>query len=163
MDGTILSLETVSDLHDRNKSQNHGSLVLYPGLTCICNTSDITGKNFDREISIEVLDLSYVVLKHQYSDEHGLLLPSRVYAHILENRPLPATDRFPSHCTAVQIHYVQGHYVVSYQFMNSITIYDSLPYIGRLEQVMPQLKILCQSFFRKSRNPSILLHTPTSR
>ena len=63
--------ERVSGLHDRYKSQNHGSLVLYPGLTGICNTSDITGKNFgkkiDGKISIEVLDLSSVVLKHQFS------------------------------------------------------------------------------------------------
>ena len=146
-------LETVSGLHGRNNSQNHSSVVLYPGLTGICNTFDLARNIFDGEIPIEILDFSSVVLKHQFSVEYGLLLPSRVYAHILENRPLPATDRIPSYYTAVQIHYVQGHYVVSYQFMNSITIYDSLPYIGRLEQVMPQLKILYQSFVENPETP----------
>ena len=146
-------LETVSGLHGRNNSQNHSSVVLYPGLTGICNTFDLARNIFDGEIPIEILDFSSVVLKHQFSVEYGLLPPSRVYAHILENRPLPATDRIPSYYTAVQIHYVQGHYVVSYQFMNSITIYDSLPYIGRLEQVMPQLKILYQSFVENPETP----------
>ena len=145
--------ETVSGLHGKNNSQNHSSVVLYPGLPGICNTFDFARNILDGEMSIEILDFSSVVLKHQFSVEYGLLLPSRVYAHILENRPLPATDRIPSHCTAVQIHYVQGHYVVSYQFMNSITIYDSLPYIGRLEQVMPQLEILYQSFVENPEPP----------
>ena len=56
---------------------------------------------------------------------------------VLEKHPVPAFECIPSNCTAVQI-----HYVVSYQFMKNITVYDSLPYIGRLEQVMPQLKML---------------------
>ena len=76
-------LETVSGLHDRNNSQNHSSVVLYPGLTGICNTFDFARNIFDGEIPIEILDFSSVVLKHQFSVEYGLLLPSRVYAHIL--------------------------------------------------------------------------------
>ena len=106
------------------KSDN--SIVeMYPGLFLI--SSNIAGKILLDEIPFEVLDFASVVLKRQFSVQHGLVLPSRLYAHVLEKRPVSAFECVSSNCTAGRIHYVQGHYVVSYQFITNITVYDSLP------------------------------------
>ena len=41
----------------------------------------------------------------------------------------------------VQIHIIPGHYVVSCQDEGQITIYDSVPYVERSVQLLPQLKV----------------------
>lgn len=100
-----------------------GCLVKYPGLSAICQPDGLADKVLHGEIPIEILDFSSVVLKHQFALEYGLLVPSRVYAHTVEGRPIPTTDCIPSNCTAVQMHFVPGHYILSYQFMTNIIVY----------------------------------------
>ena len=86
---------------------------------------------------------------------HGLLLPFPIYTHILEGSHICETDRVPLDTTACKMHYVPGHYVLSYQFMKTITIYDSSYSEGRIEQIMPQLKIVYKSL---TENPNTPLH-----
>ena len=145
--------ETVCDIPDRALIPNYQSIELYPGISAFCSKSELDRKILHDEIHIEVLDLSSIVLKRQFSVHHGLVPPSRLYSHVLENRPVPVNDCIPSYCTAIQIHYVEGHYVVFHQFMRTITVYDSLPYIGRREQVMPQLKILYRCLTENPNTP----------
>lgn len=44
---------------------------------------------------------------------------------------------------AVQIHYINGHYVISCQRGNEIVLYDTIPNrVKRIKDLLPQLKTL---------------------
>ena len=128
-------------------------LVRYPGLSAVCHLDHLPNNVLNGELSIEILDLSSLLLKNQFALNHGLLFPSQIYAHILEGSSLNEADCVPSFCTAVQMHFVPGHYILSYQFMKTITIYDSSPAAGRKEQILPQLKLMYKVLTENPETP----------
>lgn len=81
----------------------------------------------------------------QFSTLLGLLTPSFLYGATLakDNIGVHHADR---RTRIVQIHIIPGHYVVSCQRDNKIYIYDSLPYINRPQQLLPQLQIRYAAF-----------------
>ena len=81
----------------------------------------------------------------QFSTLLELLTPSFLYGATLakDNIGVHHADR---RTRIVQIHIIPGHYVVSCQRDNKIYIYDSLPYINRPQQLLPQLQIRYAAF-----------------
>ena len=88
---------------------------------------------FHGELQIAALD-AFSRLLH--------LLPPSVLFSACMNRDNLGQHRVHPSATAVQIHYIPGHYLVSYQHQGTITLYDSLPHYQRVQQLMPQLKVL---------------------
>ena len=125
-------------------------MLRYPGLLEISHPDNLPNHVLYGELPIEILDLSSVLLRHQFSLEYGLILPSCIYAHILEGNRISDAERIPSDCAAVQMHFVSGHYILSYQFMKTITVYDSSPIAGRIDQFLPQLKLMYRTLTEKS-------------
>ncbi|XP_069131607.1 uncharacterized protein [Argopecten irradians] len=96
----------------------------------------------DGYVDINMLDYITSVLRVQYDQSHGLLKPSYLHAMSQDNRSLPNSDIVPPHQFAVQVHFINSHYVVSSQSnLGFITVFDSLPNSTRLAQILPQLII----------------------
>ena len=107
-----------------------------------------------------ILHLRQDILVHRFNPSTVLLenLPIAVldaFLHLINIIPLSAVcsasitgndlapQKIQPRLTAVQMHYIQGHYVVSHQNQRIITIYDSLPSAQRVQQVVPQLMCHC--------------------
>ena len=145
-------LENINGVSER---EDHNSICMlrYPWLLEISHPDNLPNHVLYGELPIEILDLSSVLLKHQFSLKHGLILPSCIYAHILEGNQLCDAECIPSDCAAVQMHFVPGHYILSYQFMETITIYDSSPIAGRIDQLLPQLKLVYRILTENPETP----------
>ena len=104
-----------------------------------------TGVNFTDilvgEAPINIMDLISMRLKTQYRKQHGLLALSYVYAKECAKETLADTEIIPQNVIAVQIHFVNGHYLISCQLPPNIYIIDSLSYKQRVSQLMPQLRL----------------------
>ena len=85
------------------------------------------------EINIAALD--------QFSMLCGLIPPSWLYGATQRGENIGSHKCDPG-TFLVQIHYVSGHYLVSCQQNNIISVYDTLPCPHRTKQVLPQLKTL---------------------
>ena len=140
-------------ISESTESNYHSCLAEDPGLSTVCHEDKLSNNVLYGELPIEVLDLSSMLLKKQFNVTHGLLRPSYIYAHILTGQQVPEADRIPSACTAVQMHFVPYHYILSYQFMKTITIYDSVYAPERIEQVLPQLKIVYKGLAENPETP----------
>ena len=88
----------------------------------------------NREISIQCLD--------DFSTLLDILTPSQLYYSTLTHSGLPAESRIQPHVNAVQIHFINNHYVVSAQTNGVITVYDSIPNSNRVNELLEQLRIL---------------------
>ena len=91
----------------------------------------------NREISIQCLD--------DFSTLLNILTPSQLYYSTLTHSGLPAEHRIQAHSNAVQIHFINNHYVVSAQTNGVITVYDSIPSSNRVNELLEQLKILYET------------------
>lgn len=89
-------------------------------------------------IEIQVLDYYSQLLKAQFQANYGLLPPSLLYQEQMSQQ-IPTNCHVPVDADAVQIHYLQGHYVVSAKYKNSITVYDSLRNSCRIQALQQQL------------------------
>ena len=138
---------------ESTESNYHSCLAKDPGISTVCHEDKLSNNVLCGELPIEVLDLSSMLLKKQFNVTHGLLCPSYIYAHILTGQQVPEADCIPSTCTAVQMHFVPYHYILSYQFMKTITIYDSVYAPERIQQVLPQLKTLYKGMAEKPETP----------
>ena len=98
----------------------------------------------NREISIQCLD--------DFSTLLNLLTPSQLYYSTLTHAGLPEGNRIQAHTNAVQIHYINSHFVVSAQTNGCITVYDSIPSSNRVNELLEQLKILYVSL-QNYQNP----------
>ena len=88
----------------------------------------------NREISIQCLD--------DFSTLLNIQTPSQLYYSTLTHSGLPAENRIQAHANAVQIHFINNHYVVSAQTNGVITVYDSIPSSNRVNELLKQLKTL---------------------
>ena len=88
----------------------------------------------NREISMQCLDDLSTLL--------DILTPSQLYYSTLTHSGLPAENRIQAHANAVQIHFINNHYVVSAQTNGVITVYDSIPNSNRVNELLEQLRIL---------------------
>ena len=88
----------------------------------------------NREISIQCLD--------DFSTLLNLQTPSQLYYSTLTHAGLPEGNRIQAHTNAVQIHFINSHYVVSAQTNGCITVYDSIPSSNRVNELLEQLKML---------------------
>ena len=93
-------------------------------------------------IDIQILDFITSVLKIQFNVSQGMLPPSYIYAKVLASEEIPPTFTIKNCQDAVQIHYCNGHFVVSAQSQLTVTVYDSIRYNGRVEHLYNQLSIL---------------------
>ena len=64
-----------------------------------------------------------------------------VYAKECAKETLADTEIIPPNVIAVQIHFVNGHYLISCQLPSNIYVIDSLSYKQRVSQLMPQLRL----------------------
>ena len=92
------------------------------------------------EMEIQTLDYISCLLKTQFNVRYGCLTPSYLYGVTSSDVQLQPRERVPPGVKAVQIHWINGHYVVSCQDMGEVTLYDSLMSGNRIGEVMPQLR-----------------------
>ena len=90
-------------------------------------------------IEIQVLDYYSQLLKAQFEAKYGLLPPSMLYHEQISQQIPTNCHHVPVDADAVQIHYLQDHYVVSAKYKNSITVYDSLRNSCRIQDLQQQL------------------------
>lgn len=90
-------------------------------------------------IEIQVLDYYSKLLKAQFGAIYGLLPPSLLYQQQMSQELPDNCPHVTMDADAVQIHYLQGHYVVSAKNKNSITVYDSLRNSSRVQALQQQL------------------------
>ena len=95
-------------------------------------------------IDVQVVDYFSVPLKTQLHIEYGLLPPSLIYHQSIEGTT--SEDSIPNEANAVQIHYIDAHYVVSSKTNKNITIFDSLNNPDRIQSLSKQLKIMYENF-----------------
>lgn len=95
-------------------------------------------------IDVQVMDYFSVLLKTQLHIEYGLLPPSLIYHQSIEGTT--SEDSIPKEANAVQIHYIDAHYVVSSKTNKNITIFDSLNNPDRIQSLSKQLKIMYENF-----------------
>lgn len=129
------------------------------GIALTCNsTQDLTYTfhNMDLNnimsgsIDVEVLDYFSMVLKTQLHIEHGLLPPSHI--HHQSCAGTASKGIIPKDANAVQIHYIDGHYVVSCKTNNNITVFDSLNNPERTRFLSKQLKIVYENVDNMTTN-----------
>ena len=94
------------------------------------------------EAPINVMDLISMRLRMQYRKQHGLLALSYVYTKECAKETLADNEIIPRNVIAVQIHFKNGHYLISCQLPPNIYVIDSLPYKQRVSQLMPQLQLI---------------------
>ncbi|XP_053397697.1 uncharacterized protein LOC123552200 isoform X2 [Mercenaria mercenaria] len=91
------------------------------------------------DIDIQTMNFVARLLKRKFGCNVGMLLPGFLY----ERASFEGTAQISEvgrGTNAVQIHYLQNHFVVSAQFNGRIYVYDSLDNKKHLENVVSQLK-----------------------
>lgn len=73
---------------------------------CISFTDALVG-----EIPIAIMDLISIRIKVQFREKFGLFPPSYIYAKICVKDILNENEMITSDIKAVQIHYINGHYL----------------------------------------------------
>lgn len=87
-----------------------------------------------------------VLLKAKFNVSLALYPPSYVYAKMAARENLPPEQVIPrDSAEAIQIHFINYHYVVSYYHQGSVTVYDSLHNASRCADLNPQLQLLYAS------------------
>ena len=94
------------------------------------------------ELEIQILDYSSQVLRTQFNINYGLHLPS--YLYDLE-KSRGTCSKIPSHATAVQIHFISGHNLVSALQDRQLYVYDSLYNRAHVLDLIPQLFLLYET------------------
>ena len=83
---------------------------------------------FENNLPISLMDYVSVLLKAQFNVSLGLYPPSYVYAKVVAGETFLPEQVIPRDAAeAVQIHFINSHYVVSYYHEGSVTVFDSLP------------------------------------
>ena len=101
---------------------------------------------FENNLPISLMDYVSVLLKAQFNVSLGLYPPSYVYAKVVAGETLLPEQVIPRDAAeAVQIHFINSHYVVSYYHEGSVTVFDSLPNATRCADLNPQLKLVYAS------------------
>jgi hypothetical protein len=72
------------------------------------------------------MDYFSALLKAQFGQIHGLIPPSVIYQQELLNEQPYEQQLVPEDKDAIQIHFLNDHYVVSSKSDQTITIIDSL-------------------------------------
>ena len=137
---------------DKNKEGKNSDVTMNvedePGdsLAVVPHQHLYTGVNFTDilagEAPINVMDLISMRLRTQYRKQHGLLALSYMYAKECAKETLADTEIIPRNVIAVQIHFVNGHYLISCRLPPNIYVIDSLSYKQRVSQLMPQLRLI---------------------
>ncbi|WAR30905.1 PIF1-like protein [Mya arenaria] len=91
-------------------------------------------------IDIQVLDYYSALLKAQCAQTHGLIPPSVLYQQQLSNENIHTGQIVPEGVDAVQIHFINDHYLVSAKQNDTITVFDSLKNTNRVQRLIPQLR-----------------------
>lgn len=94
------------------------------------------------EIPIAIMDLISIRIKAQFKEKFGLFPPSYIYAKICAKEILNENEMITSDIKAVQIHYINGHYLISCQLPPNIYVFDSLKHYQRINELMPQLQLV---------------------
>ena len=111
-----------------------------------CQFVDINENSvFETTLDVRVMDYFTLLLKRQFNVNYGLLRPSYLYAYVLQKDNLQESDKVPRGVFAIQIHYLDGHYVVTCQVRNTLTVYDSLTNIQWTNSILPQIEMLYNS------------------
>lgn len=97
------------------------------------------------EITIAIMDLISIRIKAQFKEKFGLFPPSYIYAKICAKEILNENEMITSDIKAVQIHYINGHYLISCQLPPNIYVFDSLKHYQRINELMPQLQLVYAS------------------
>lgn len=87
---------------------------------CISFTDALVG-----EIPIAIMDLISIIIKAQFREKFGLFPPSYIYAKICVKDILNENEMITSDIKAVQIHYTNGHYLISCQLPPNQYVFDS--------------------------------------
>lgn len=87
---------------------------------CISFTDALVG-----EIPIAIMDLISIRIKVQFREKFGLFPPSYIYAKICVKDILNENEMITSDIKAVQIHYINGHYLISCQLPPNQYVFDS--------------------------------------
>ena len=96
-------------------------------------------------IDINLIDYINSLLRVQFNVTYGMVKPSVLYLKSISNEPLKDNEIIPRHVFAVQIHFINGHFIVSSQCGSYVTVYDSLPNVYRTKHILPQLKLIYAS------------------
>ncbi len=108
----------------------------------------------DEELPITVMDYISSFLKAQFDVSHGCLPPSSLYSLQIAGHSLDKRLVVPLGVPCVQIQFVANHYVVPAQHNDTVTVYDSLPYWGRIQQVREQL-IMLYATMQRDNGPTV--------
>ena len=146
---------------DNNDDKNETHFENEPEEIISHNSNDQTGVNNDSmEIDIAHLDIESIeaqMIFNESFDHREVLGTDLIKIEALNEvadligciQPALLNDhnnlyqrRYSENETSVQIHYVASHYVVSYQTNGRIIIYDSLESQLRVNQLLPQLKMI---------------------
>ena len=135
------------------------------GLAVVPHQHLYTGVNFTDilagEAPINLVDLISMRLRTQYRKQHAL---SYVYAKHCAKETLAANEIIPRNVIAVQIHFVNGHYLISCQLPPNIYVIDSLLYKQRVSQLMPQLQLIYEVVYDgRVKQSDIRYYVPQSQ
>jgi Ulp1 family protease len=117
----------------------------------------------DTYVSMEVIDYAAALLQRQFTLTFGMRPPSTLQYYFTNGLPIPSDIRIPQNCIAVQIHYLDSHYLVSQQKGNAITIYDSLYNSNRLNQILTQLRAIYSVFHVPNKSSPVQYICPQSQ
>ncbi|WAR12574.1 hypothetical protein MAR_026754 [Mya arenaria] len=124
-----------SGTHPAHHSVLPGALVLHDYMFHGLNPDSV----LRGEIDIVVMDFFSAILKNQFGQMHGLIPPSIIYQQELISEQPYEGQLVPEGSDAVQIHFLNSHYVISSKSDQTITIYDSLRNSGRVTLLTSQL------------------------
>ena len=96
------------------------------------------------ELHVQTMDYISQILKVQFNCQYGMMPPSYIYQLDLSNFA-GNFQKVPPGVSAVQIHFVMNHYIVSTQTNKQIYVYDSLLNSAHLETVKSQLSIVYET------------------
>lgn len=96
------------------------------------------------ELHIQTMDYITQTLKVQFNCQFGMLPPSFVY-QLHRSNSVGNFQKIPWEKDAVQIHFIQNHFIVSAQLNKQIHLYDSLLNRSHVEAVKGQLQLIYES------------------